>query len=152
MSETSSEATIPLIDPPSGATVWAQRTAKRVYTGHNARGASVTMGPIDMDGAFTPGELLKLALAGCAGMTSDNAISKRLGEDAAATIAVDSAKHETEDRYEFLAEQLLVDLAGLDEAGREELAAVVRRAISKGCTVGLTLEAGAETAIAVVQA
>ena len=40
-----------------------QRTGPRRYTGHSSRGAQVLIGSEDVDGVFTPGELLKIALA-----------------------------------------------------------------------------------------
>ena len=47
------------------------RTGSRTYEGMNERGSTVRIGPADAEGHFTPGELLKLALVGCTGMSSD---------------------------------------------------------------------------------
>src|SRR3954470_18142605 len=60
--------------------LWAERVGTRRYTGHNARGAEVRMGPVEAGDVFTPGELLKIALAGCAGMSSDHTLARHLGE------------------------------------------------------------------------
>ena len=44
------------------------RTGTRTYEGLNERGATVRIGGPELEGEhFTPGELLKLALIGCAG-------------------------------------------------------------------------------------
>ncbi|EUA71534.1 hypothetical protein I540_3775 [Mycobacteroides abscessus subsp. bolletii 1513] len=39
------------------------------------------IGSETVDGVFTPGELLKIALAACSGMSSDQPLARRLGED-----------------------------------------------------------------------
>ena len=133
------------IDAPADARSWVQRTGRRSYAGHNDRGATVLMADPDdeLPGSFSPGELLKLALAGCAGMTFDKVVARRLGDDFAATIVVTGESHATEDRYESFAEHIMVDAAGLDEAGLAGLTAIVRRAVAVGCTVGLTVGHGA---------
>ena len=132
------------IAPPEGARWWVERTGRRSYVGHNDRGATVLMAGADEDlpGAFRPGELLKLALAGCSGMTCDRNVARRLGDDFAATIVVESVSHETEDRYTGFTTRVLLDTAGLDEDGRKALVATLTRAIATGCTVGLTLKNG----------
>ncbi|GIJ00562.1 putative OsmC-like protein [Sediminihabitans luteus] len=123
--------------------LWVERTGTRTYTGFSARGAQVSIGPADVEGAFTPGELLKLALAACAGMSSDATFARRLGDDYAVTIRVDGLKDLDDDRYPVLRERFEVDLSSLDDAARERLLTVAERAIDKTCTVGNTLNAGA---------
>ena len=71
--------------------LWVERTGVRRYTGHSSRGAQVLVGSEDVEGVFTPGELMKIALAACSGMASDQPIRRRLGEDYAATIKVSGA-------------------------------------------------------------
>src|SRR3712207_1002239 len=51
--------------------LWVERTGTRTYTGFSSRGAEVRIGPADAGAVFTPGELLKIALAGCTGMSAD---------------------------------------------------------------------------------
>jgi len=133
------------IAPPSGARWWIERTGRRSYLGHNDRGATVLMADSDdgVPGSFTPGELLKLALAGCSGMTCDRNAARRLGNDFAATIVVDGVSHETEDRYSGFTTRVLLETAPLDEKERAALVATLTRAIATGCTVGLTLKNGA---------
>jgi len=129
--------------------VWAERTGSRTYTGRNARGAEVRMGPSSAGAVFTPGELLKVALAGCCGMSSDLPLARRLGPDYAATVHVSGAGDELEDRYPQLREEIVVDLSELEGAALERLLIVVQRAVAENCTVGRTLLAGASVDLVV---
>ncbi|MCL2782409.1 MAG: OsmC family protein [Propionibacteriaceae bacterium] len=133
------------IAPPEDARWWVERTGRRSYLGHNDRGATVLMADSDDDlpGSFTPGELLRLALAGCAGMTFDNLVARHLGDDFPATVVVDATPHPEDDRYESFHENVLLDTTGLADEARKRLADAIARAISRGCTVGLTLKHGA---------
>ena len=121
--------------------LWAERVGTRCYTGHNARGAQVRMGPVEAGDVFTPGELLKIALAGCAGMSADHSIARRLGADVTVTVRV--AGPNQDERYPNLYEELVVDLSALETADRERLLTVIHRAIERNCTVERTLAAGA---------
>ncbi|MCV7087931.1 OsmC family protein [Mycolicibacter hiberniae] len=129
--------------------LWVQRTGVRSYTGHSSRGAQVLVGNEDVDGVFTPGELLKIALAACSGMASDAPLSRRLGDDYAATIRVSGPADREQERYPLLEETLELDLSGLDEAEKQRLLTVVARAIDQVCTVGRTLKSGTEVRFAV---
>ena len=72
---TTEQTTAPDITKNAGDTeLWVERTGKRLYTGRNSRGAEVSIGGVEVDGAFSPGELLKIALAGCSGLASDSAL------------------------------------------------------------------------------
>ena len=71
--------------------LWVERTGVRRYTGRSTRGAEVLVGSEDVEGVFTPGELMKIALAACSGMASDAPLQRRLGDDYAATIKVSGA-------------------------------------------------------------
>lgn len=128
---------------PQRTRLWVERTGTRTYTGRSSRGAEVLIGPVEAGAVFTPGELLKIALAGCSGMSADHALSHRLGDDVAVTVEVDGDSHPTEDRYTDLHERMVVDLSGLDEAQRARLLTVVQRAVDEHCTVGRTLTRGA---------
>src|ERR1700750_3220967 len=68
--------------------LWVERTGVRRYTGHSSRGAEVLVGSEDVDGVFTPGELMKIALGACSGMSSDSPLARRLGDDYQTTIRV----------------------------------------------------------------
>jgi len=133
---------------------WVERSSAKMWVGHNSRGSSVVMAPSDagVPGSFTPGELLKLALGGCAGMTSEGPAARRLGDDYTATIVIDGTDHETEDRYQAFTEHILIDAATLDQAGRDALIASMARAIDHSCTVGLTVRNGASVTVTIEDA
>jgi uncharacterized OsmC-like protein len=122
--------------------LWVDRTGVRRYTGHSSRGAEVLVGSEDVDGVFTPGELMKIALAACSGMSSDQPLARRLGDDYQATVRVSGAADRDEERYPLLEETLEVDLSGLSEEEAQRLEIVVNRAIDLVCTVGRTLKSG----------
>ncbi len=124
--------------------LWVERTGIRRFTGHSSRGAEVLIGSETDDGVFTPGELLKIALAGCSGLSSDEPLRRRLGDDYPAVIRVSGPADREQERYPLLEENLEIDLSGLSEAEIERLVLVVNRAIDQVCTVGRTLKAGAE--------
>jgi uncharacterized OsmC-like protein len=124
--------------------LWVERTGVRRYTGHSSRGAQVRVGSEDVEGVFTPGELMKIALAACSGMSSDQPLRRRLGDDYQATIQVSGAADREQERYPLLEETLEVDLSGLSEDELARLLTVVTRAVDQVCTVGRTLKSGTE--------
>jgi uncharacterized OsmC-like protein len=122
--------------------LWVERTGVRRYTGRSSRGAEVRVGSEDVDGVFTPGELMKIALAACSGMSSDAPLSRRLGDGYQATLRVWGAADRELEVYPLLAESLEIDLSGLTEDEVARLLTVVERAIDQVCTVGRTLKEG----------
>ena len=124
--------------------LWVERTGVRRYTGRSSRGAEVLVGSEDVDGVFTPGELLKIALAACSGMSSDQPLRRRLGDDYATVIRVAGPADREQERYPLLEEKLEVDLSGLSEDEVKRLLVVVQRAVDQVCTVGRTLKSGTE--------
>jgi uncharacterized OsmC-like protein len=131
--------------------LWVQRSGIRRYTGCNSRGAEVLIGSETDEGVFTPGELLKIALAGCSGLSSDQPLRRRLGDDYRAVIRVAGPADRDQERYPRLEETLEIDLSGLSVGDKERLLLVVNRAIDQVCTVGRTLKAGAEIAFEVAE-
>ena len=124
--------------------LWVERTGVRRYTGRSTRGAEVLIGSEDVEGVFTPGELMKIALAGCSGLSSDQPLRRRLGDDYTATIRVSGAADREQERYPLLAESLELDLSTLSPEELTRLRTVVERAIDQVCTVGRTLKTGTE--------
>ncbi|MDD4867762.1 MAG: OsmC family protein [Mycobacterium sp.] len=122
--------------------LWVERIGTYRYTGRSSRGAQVQVGSEDADGVFTPGELLKIALAACAGMSTDHPLSRRLGDDYRGVIRVRGAADREQQRYPLLEETLELDLSGLSKEEKERLRTVVNRAIDRACTVGRTLTSG----------
>ena len=138
------ERDVPAASPAPTDPLWVERTGNRTYTGHSARGAQVSIGPASEGAVFTPGELLKIALAACAGMSTDRTFARRLGDDYRVTIHVEGAKLVEEDRYPKITGTYDIDLTSLDDDARDRLITVAERAIDKACTVGRTVKAGAE--------
>ena len=130
--------------------LWVERTGVRRYIGHSSRGAQVLIGSEDVAGVFTPGELMKIALAACSGMSSDHPVAHRLGDDYRATIRVSGDADRDQERYPLLQETLEIDLSGFSEQEKERLVVVVNRAIDQVCTVGRTLKSGTEVKFEVV--
>jgi uncharacterized OsmC-like protein len=122
--------------------LWVERTGVRRYTGHSSRGAEVFVGSEDVEGVFTPGELMKIALAACSGLSSDSPLARRLGDDYSTTIRVSGDADRAQEVYPLLEEKLEIDLSGLDPEEKTRLLTVVRRAVDQVCTVGRTLKAG----------
>jgi len=130
--------------------LWVERTGVRRYTGHSSRGAHVLIGSEDVDGVFTPGELMKVALAACSGMSSDSPLARRLGDDYHATVRVSGDADREHEVYPLLEETLEIDLSGLDDAEKGRVLTVVQRAVDQVCTVGRTLKAGTKVDFRVV--
>ncbi|MFM9034809.1 MAG: OsmC family protein [Mycobacterium sp.] len=122
--------------------LWVERTGVRRYTGRSGRGAEVLIGSETDEGVFTPGELLKIALAGCSGLSSDQPLRRRLGDDYPAVIRVSGPADREQERYPLLAETLEIDMSGLSAEEKQRLLIVVGRAIDQSCTVGRTLKSG----------
>ncbi|MWB99193.1 OsmC family protein [Agromyces seonyuensis] len=127
------------------------RTGERTFEGRNESGTSILIGPAGTPGHFSPGELLKLALAGCAGMSADRGIARRLGEDAAVTVWVHGASN-AENRYDRVVEEIVLDLGGLDDDARATLERVIRASIDRGCTVERSIGEQIDVAHAIVDA
>lgn len=129
---------------PAHTDLWVERTGTRLYTGRSSRGAEVLIGSDGVEGVFTPGELLKIALAACTGMSSDKPLSRRLGDNYDAVVHVDGPADRENEWYPVLTERMELDLSELDADAQERLLLVVQRAIDKVCTVGRTIKRGAE--------
>ena len=129
--------------------LWVQRTGNRRFTGHSSRGAQVLIGSEDVAGVFTPGELLKIAVAACSGMASDVSLARRLGDDFDSTIRVSGAADRENEVYPKIDEVMELDLSELDPEAAQRLLTVVERAVDRVCTVGRTLKAGAEVTLTI---
>ena len=120
--------------------VQVHRTGTRRYVATNGHGGRVEIGGEEVEGVFSPGELLAIALGACNVMSADFPLSRRIGEEFDAGVTVRRTKLAAENRYTAMDVQLRL---GAEFADRlTELEPVVRRAVERGCTVGRTLEAG----------
>jgi uncharacterized OsmC-like protein len=125
-----------------------RRVGQHEFAGHNDRGATVRIGRAGAEGAFSPGELLQLAVAACGAVTAENLITRRVG-DTAFTVRAGARRREGAHEYDALHVGFDIDVSGLDEAGRAQLESVVRGAIASLCTVSRTVEAGVPVKLAI---
>ncbi|EWT07129.1 osmotically inducible protein OsmC [Intrasporangium chromatireducens Q5-1] len=121
-----------------------ERTGPKTYIGRNARGGEVCIGGTDADDALAPGELLALALAACGLLSTDHTLAGRLGEDFAAIVDVTPRKTDDGQRYDLIAATIRTNMSALDEEKITVLTERAERAIDRLCTIGHTLDHGAE--------
>ncbi|WP_418969917.1 OsmC family protein [Alloscardovia omnicolens] len=124
------------------ARLWVERNKDGSWDAFSDDGAHIKFGRGSDKGLFSPGDLTKIALAGCAALSSQFAVESVLGEGKGARIVVDGTYDSDGDRYLNFNEQLVVDAmdAGLDQEAAEKLAERIRRHVDKGCTVKHTYE------------
>ena len=130
--------------------LWVERTGVRRYTGRSSRGAEVLIGSEDVEGVFTPGELLKIAVGACSAMSSDAPLRRRLGDDYTATVRVAGPADREQERYPLIEERLELDLSALSADDVARLLTVVHRAVDQVCTVGRTVKSGTKVTFEVM--
>lgn len=121
-------------------TLEVRREGEHEFTGRNERGATVRLGRKGAPEAFSPVELLQIAVAGCAAVTAEELITRRTGPELRATVAAD--RHEGAAELDAVHVRFDVDLSELGADERATLVAAVNRAIERLCTVSRTLEKG----------
>lgn len=119
-------------------TLHLERTGVRTYIARNDRGAEVRIGK--GSGEFSPGDLLKLALAGCNAMSSDSRMAAVLGDDFAQITTVDGDYNEADDVFESFSMELIQDLSALSDTEQADLLRRAEAAIARYCTIGHTLD------------
>ena len=118
-----------------GKRLWVERNKDGSWDAFSDDGAHIKFGK--GRGVFTPGDLMKIALAGCAALSSQFAIEHTLGDGKGARIVVDGTYDADSDAYINFNEQVVVDAtdAKLSEEDADKLKERVTRDIEKGCTV-----------------
>ncbi|ADP36510.1 OsmC family protein [Bifidobacterium bifidum] len=118
-----------------GKRLWVERNKDGSWDAFSDDGAHIKLGK--GRGVFTPGDLMKIALAGCAALSSQFAIEHTLGDGKGARIVVDGTYDADSDAYINFNEQVVVDAtdAKLSEEDADKLKERVTRHIEKGCTV-----------------
>ena len=118
-----------------GKRLWVERNKDGSWDAFSDDGAHIKFGK--GSGVFTPGDLMKIALAGCAALSSQFAIEHTLGDGKGARIVVDGTYDADSDAYINFNEQVVVDAtdAKLSEEDANKLKERVTRHIEKGCTV-----------------
>lgn len=115
------------------------RQGVRTFVAGNGRGGQILVGPEEVDGAFTPGELLKIAVAGCIGMSADHRLAHLLGEDFAGTVTVVGHKDVPGERYSHFDVEVSAPPVGAEAAEVERAVERADHLIATSCTVGRTL-------------
>ncbi|KOA48369.1 peroxiredoxin [Bifidobacterium animalis subsp. animalis MCC 0483] len=120
--------------------IWVERNKDGSWDAFSDDGAHIKFGK--GRGQFTPGDLMKIALAGCAALSSNFAIESTLGEGNGAKIVVDGTYDADNDSYINFNETLMIDAtdASLSSEDIEKLKKRVRAHVDKGCTVKHTYE------------
>jgi len=95
---------------------------------------------------------MKLALAACSGMSSDQPLRRRLGDDYTTIIRVSGPADREQERYPLLEERMELGLSGLSDDEVARLLVVVERAIDQVCTVSRTLKSGTKVTFEVSDA
>lgn len=118
-----------------GKRLWVERNKDGSWDAFSDDGAHIKFGK--GRGVFTPGDLMKIALAGCAALSSQFAIEHTLGDGKGARIVVDGTYDADSNAYINFNEQVVVDAtdAKLSEEDANKLKERVTRHIEKGCTV-----------------
>ena len=118
-----------------GKRLWVERNKDGSWDAFSDDGAHIKFGK--GRGVFTPGDLMKIALAGCAALSSQFAIEHTLGDGKGARSVVDGTYDADSDAYINFNEQVVVDAtdAKLSEEDADKLKERVTRHIEKGCTV-----------------
>lgn len=129
--------------------VTAVRTAKDLYTIRSEGGGELQVAGPGTEGAFTPGELLQAALAGCAALSGDAQLASKLGPDFDATVTVDATRHTEENRVESLLVTLATDMSELSPEDRDKLLVRTDRIIERLCAIKRSLNAGVESSVTV---
>ncbi|MBW3083617.1 OsmC family protein [Bifidobacterium phasiani] len=121
-----------------GKRLWVERNKDGSWDAFSDDGAHIKFGK--GKGQFSPGDLMKIALAGCAALSSQFAVEHTLGEGRGARIVVDGTYDDADNAYINFNEQLVVDAtdAGLSDEDADKLKERITRHIDKGCTVSRT--------------
>lgn len=120
--------------------LWLERVGKGSYIGHSSDGPTVKIGH-EAD-EFTPGDLLKLALAGCNATSSDARFAAVLGDDYKSTIGVSGNYDAESNRFTHMDVEIVTDLSNLNDEELATLERRVRAAIERRCTISHTLNQG----------
>ncbi|MFI9812352.1 OsmC family protein [Saccharothrix variisporea] len=118
--------------------VEVRRVGQHDFVATNDRGASVRVGRAGAEGAFTPVELLLAAAAGCAIVTAETLVTRRV--EGPLTARADDVRPAGAHELDAVPVTLEYDVSRLDDEQRAALDAAVRRAIEQLCTVTRTLK------------
>lgn len=126
--------------------VEVRRVGQHEFVATNDRGASVRVGRKGAEGSFTPVELLLAAAAGCAVVTAETLVTRRV--DGELVARADDVRSADGHSLTSVPVALDYDISQLDDTQRAALETAVRRAIDQLCTVTRTLKAAPPTPLA----
>ncbi len=128
-----------------------RRLRKARFLATNGRGGELEIGEGD-DDAFTPVELLLVALAGCTGIDVDYITAKR-AEATSFALTISGEKIRDEHGNRLVDLDLVFDVIFPDgeagDAARAVLPSAVQRSHDRLCTVGRTVEVGTPLSVTV---
>lgn len=127
----------------------AVRTRKDLYTIRNDQGAELRVAGPGTEGAFTPGELLQAALAGCSALSADAQLASKLGPDFEATITVDATRDDEDNRVAEMLVTLTTDMSALSDEEREKLLVRTDRLVERLCAIKRSLNIGVQSDVTV---
>ncbi|MDO5701163.1 MAG: OsmC family protein [Bowdeniella nasicola] len=137
--------------PPTGTSarppIRLERTGERSFTATLRDGRTLPVGPDRASGAFSPGELLQIALAGCHAMSADARVMHALGEQGEPEWWLRACYARDEDAYTAFDVVCEADMSHLSD---EEVAKTTQRvgaAIERSCTIGHTLKTNPTTTV-----
>ena len=109
-----------------GKRLWVERNKDGSWDAFSEDGAHIKFGK--GRGQFTPGDLMKVALAGCAALSSQFAVEHTLGDGKGAKIVVDGTYDADTDAYIGFDEQVVIDAtdAGLSDEDAEKVTEIVK--------------------------
>jgi uncharacterized OsmC-like protein len=120
--------------------LWVERNKDGSWDAFSNEGAHLKFG--HGKGQFNPGDLMKVALAACAALSSQMTVENSLGEGKGATITVEGDADREANAYTAFREQVVVDArdAGIRGEDADKLKERVEKHIEKSCTVMHTYE------------
>lgn len=135
---------------PADTQLWVQSEAGGLRVAYNSRGAQVRIGKPDMPGVFSPGELLKLAVAACTVGSVIRAGQAVTGEELPVLIRVAGEGNAEQHRYDALSEKIELDLGAVPAAQRAELMQAIHELVEQRCPLVRTVRRGIDLTVAVV--
>jgi uncharacterized OsmC-like protein len=148
MTDSVSSYTLPA--NPADTQLWVESQPEGLRMGYNSRGAQVRIGKADIPGVFSPGELLKIAVAACTVGSVVRAGQAVTGEELPVLIRVAGEGNADQHRYEALSEKIELDLSAVPEAQRTELMQAIQALVEARCPLVRTVRRGIDMTVAVV--
>ena len=139
-----------MTDTASSPNLIVERTETGIYVASNERGARVRVSKPGTRHAFSPGELLQLAVATCAAVSAETNLVHHLGDTFDATLTVEAVKNDAENRYDEIHTVFSPDLSGLDPDKVEKMVARLEKLVERLCTVGRTVENSAQAHLEII--